>query len=348
MIEIDGSQGEGGGQVLRTALTLSMITGQPFRIANIRANRPKPGLMRQHLASLRAAAAISGAKVEGDALGSTSLAFEPGRIQPGVYDFHVGTAGSSTLVLQTVVPALLYAPGQSVVHVSGGTHNPKAPPAEFLQRAYGRAMADMGAQLEFHLERAGFYPAGGGAVRATVQPLQEWRQLNLIERGERREAYAESLVAAVPAGVASRELESVAKAMGWTDQQLRFQPLPNDWGPGNALLLTLDHEHVTEVFVAFGEKARRAEEVARDAVAQARRYIASGAAVSEHLADQLLVPMALAGGGSFTMDVVSQHSLTNAEVIARFLPVDIAFARDERSSTCTVRARPSARIGTGR
>ena len=186
MIEIDGSQGEGGGQVLRTALTLSMITGQPFRISNIRANRSKPGLMRQHLASVKAAAEISGAKVEGDALGSTSLSFVPGAIKAGVYEFQIGTAGSSTLVLQTVVPALLYAPGESVVRVSGGTHNSKAPPAEFLQRAYGRAMADMGAQVEFHLERTGFYPAGGGAVRATVKPLAAWRHLALDARGERR------------------------------------------------------------------------------------------------------------------------------------------------------------------
>jgi RNA 3'-terminal phosphate cyclase (ATP) len=292
--------------------------------------------MRQHLASVKAATAVSGATVEGDALGSTALQFVPGAIKAGTYEFSIGTAGSSTLVLQTVVPALLYAPGQSVVHVSGGTHNSKAPPAEFLQRAYGRALSDMGAQVDFRLERAGFYPAGGGAVRATIHPLQGWRKLSLEARGERREAYAESLVAAVPAGVASRELDCVAKAMGWADDQLRFQPLPNDWGPGNALLITLDHEHVTEVFVAFGEKARRAEEVARDVVAQARRYIASGAAVSEHLADQLLVPAALAGGGSFTMDVVSQHTLTNAEVIQRFLPVTISFEREERHATCRV------------
>lgn len=337
MIEIDGSQGEGGGQVLRTALTLSMITGQPFRISDIRAKRSKPGLMRQHLASVRAAAEISGAKVEGDLLGSTSLTFAPGGIKAGMYEFQIGTAGSSTLVLQTVVPALLYAQGESVVRVSGGTHNSKAPPAEFLQRAYGRAMADMGAQVEFHLERTGFYPAGGGAVRAAVKPLAAWRPLALEARGERREAYAESLVAAVPAGVAKRELDCVASAMGWSGEQLRFKTLPDNWGPGNALLITLDHEHATEVFVAFGEKARRAEEVARDAVAQARRFIASGAAVSEHLADQLLVPMALAGGGSFTMDVLSQHTRTNAEVIARFLPVSITFGKRDACSYCEIK-----------
>lgn len=336
MIEIDGSQGEGGGQVLRTALTLSMITGQPFRVSNIRAKRPKPGLMRQHLASVKAATEVCGAQVTGAELGSCGLEFRPGAIKAGEYEFQIGTAGSSTLVLQTVVPALLYAKGPSVVRVSGGTHNSKAPPAEFLQRAYGRAMADMGAQVEFHMARAGFYPAGGGAMRATVQPLQTWRQLALVARGERCEAYAESLVAAVPAGVAKRELDCVASAMGWSGDQLRFRNLPDSWGPGNALLLTLDHEHVTEVFVAFGEKARRAEEVARDAVAQARRYIASGAAVSEHLADQLLVPMALAGGGRFTMDVLSQHTRTNAEVIGMFLPVQVKFSKEGNLHVCTV------------
>lgn len=338
MIEIDGSQGEGGGQVLRTALTLSMITGQPFRVSNIRARRAKPGLMRQHLASVKAAAAVCGAQVSGAELGSCALEFHPGAIKAGAYEFQIGTAGSCTLVLQTVVPALLYAPGPSTVRVSGGTHNSKAPPAEFLQRAYGRVLAALGAQVEFHLERAGFYPAGGGAMRATVQPLQAWRQLALRERGERRAAFAESLVAAVPAGVAKRELDCVASAMGWSGEQLRFQNLPDSWGPGNALLLTLEHEHVTEVFVAFGEKARRAEEVARDAVAEARRYIASGAAVGEHLADQLLLPMALAGGGSFTLDVLSQHTLTNAEVIGRFLPVKLAFSKEGNRSVCQIGA----------
>ncbi|XLZ69088.1 RNA 3'-terminal phosphate cyclase [Massilia sp. SR12] len=338
MIEIDGSQGEGGGQVLRTALTLSMITGQPFRVSNIRAKRPKPGLMRQHLASVKAAAEVCGARVIGAELGSCALEFQPGAIKAGEYEFQIGTAGSSTLVLQTVVPALLYAPGPSTVRVSGGTHNSKAPPAEFLQRAYGRALASMGARVEFEMARAGFYPAGGGIMRATVQPLQAWRQLALVERGERRAAYAESLVAAVPGTVAERELDCVARAMGWSGEQLRFHKLPDSWGPGNALLLTLEYEHVTEVFVAFGEKARRAEEVARDAVAQARRYIASGAAVSEHLADQLLVPMALAGGGSFTLDVVSQHTRTNAEVIGRFLPVSATFNQGAQASICRIHA----------
>lgn len=336
MIEIDGSKGEGGGQVLRTALTLSMITGQPFRIANIRANRSKPGLMRQHLAAVTAAAAISGARVEGAAIGSQTLQFLPGPIKAGDYRFDIGSAGSSTLVLQTVLPALLYADSPSVVTVCGGTHNPKAPPAEFLQRAYGRAMAAIGAQIDIRLERYGFYPAGGGVVCASVQPLQGWKRLDLMQRGERREGFAEAFTAGIPPAVGRRELEIIGPAFAWGEEQLRMRQLPDGWGPGNALLLTLEHEHVTEVFVGFGEKQLRAETLAKQVVQAARSYLASGAAVSEHLADQLMLPMALAGGGSFTVDTVSEHSRTNGEIIQRFLPVQVRFRADGKRSICEI------------
>lgn len=328
MIEIDGSKGEGGGQVLRTALSLSMITQQPFRIANIRANRSKPGLMRQHLAAVTAAARISGARVEGGAIGSQALQFSPGPVVAGEYRFDIGSAGSSTLVLQTVLPALLYADGPSTVTVSGGTHNPKAPPAEFLQRAYGRAMAAMGAQVDIRLERYGFYPAGGGIVCARVQPLQGWQRLDLLERGQRLDGYAEAFTAGIPPSVGRRELDVIGPAFAWDGEQLRMRQLPDAWGPGNALLLTLEHEHATEVFVGFGEKQLRAETLAKQLVQAARAYLASGAAVSEHLADQLLLPMALAGGGSFSVDVLSEHARTNGEIIRLFLPVQVTFRPD--------------------
>jgi RNA 3'-terminal phosphate cyclase (ATP) len=339
MIELDGSQGEGGGQVLRTSLSLSMITGQPVRIVNIRANRSKPGLMRQHLVAVQAAAEVCGADISQVQVGAQTLEFKPGRIRGGNYTFAIGTAGSSMLVLQTLLPALLYADKPSTVTVSGGTHNPKAPPAEFLQRAYGRAMADMGAQIDIRLERHGFYPAGGGIVSATVQPCAQLRQIALLAPGARRAGYAESFIAAVPYVVAQRELDTVGKAMGWSGEQLRPRQLPDKHGPGNALLITLDSEHVTEVFAAFGEKSVPAETVAKQAVQDARFYMASGAAVSEHLADQLMLPMALAGGGKFTVDRVSLHARTNADVIAHFLPADIAFEDEERHSVCTITVR---------
>jgi RNA 3'-terminal phosphate cyclase (ATP) len=339
MIELDGSTGEGGGQILRSALTLSMITGQPFHIRNIRANRPKPGLMRQHLAAVRAAATICDAEVTDADVGSTGLTFTPRCIKGGVYEFAIGTAGSATLVLQTLMPALLYADVPSVVKVSGGTHNPKAPPAHFIEHAYVRALEAMGAQIDFELKRFGFYPAGGGEVSAAVWPCARLRQLHVTERGALRAAHAEAYVAALPLAVAQRELECVRKALRWSEAQLIAHPLANDEGPGNALVIVLESEHVTEVFSSVGEKRRRAEDVAGDAVLEAQRYLASGAAVGEHLGDQLMLPLALAGGGSYTLDHVSQHAITNAEVIAQFLPVHVTFDAGERRSLCTIAAR---------
>jgi RNA 3'-terminal phosphate cyclase (ATP) len=338
MIELDGSSGEGGGQILRTALTLSMITGRPFRIDNIRARRARPGLMRQHLAAVQAAKEVCGASVTSAALGSQTLQFLPGNIRAGDYGFAIGSAGSCTLVLQTVVLALLYAETPSTVQVRGGTHNPMAPPAQFLQRAYGRVMAAMGAELGVELRRFGFYPAGGGHLVAQVQPCRALRQIELTERGEQRAAYAESFIAGVPVGVARRELECVGTAMGWDESQLLLRGLPGEQGPGNALLITLEHEHVTQVFAGVGEKIISAENVVKTALQEARRFLASGAAVAEHLADQVMLPMALAGGGRFTVDRVSQHARTNAAVIERFLPVRVTFESGETRSTCIVKA----------
>jgi RNA 3'-terminal phosphate cyclase (ATP) len=337
MIELDGAAGEGGGQILRTSLVLSMITGKAFRIRRIRANRPKPGLMRQHLVAVQAAARICGATVTHAELGSTELSFVPGRIVPGDYEFAIGTAGSCTLVLQTLTLALLHAEAPSTVRISGGTHNAMAPPVEFLQRAYRPLLEAMGAQVDFTLHRHGFYPAGGGIVVASIAPCRQLHPIELLERGVRRNGYAEAFVAGIPASVGQRELACIGPRMGWDESQLRLEVLPHEQGPGNAVLLTLEHEHVTEVFAGFGAKMVRAETVADEALKEARAYIASGAAVGEHLADQLMLPMALAGGGRFTASTVSRHAVTNAEVIGRFLPVEIGFEHGERRSTCIVR-----------
>jgi RNA 3'-terminal phosphate cyclase (ATP) len=338
VIELDGAHGEGGGQILRSALTLSMITGQPFCIRNIRANRPKPGLMRQHLAAVQAAAQVSGATVSGAEAGSQALSFEPGELRGGRYAFAIGSAGSCTLVLQTLLPALLRADAASEISISGGTHNAMAPPVQFLQRAYGRALADMGAEIDIRLKRYGFYPAGGGLVEASVAPCAQLRRIALPERGQRRHGYAESFIAGVPARVATRELEVIGVGMGWDAERLLHRGLPGEQGPGNALLVTLEHEHTTEVFAAFGEKTVRAEVVARNALQEVREFLASGAAVGEYLGDQLMLPMALAGGGSFTVHRVSQHALSNAAVIERFLPVRFTFTPSAGMSTCVVAA----------
>ncbi|MCC2963640.1 RNA 3'-terminal phosphate cyclase [Massilia sp. IC2-278] len=339
MIELDGAAGEGGGQILRTSLALSMITGQPFRIRNIRANRSKPGLMRQHLVAVQAAQQVSNAAVTGAAVGASELTFIPGAIAAGDYDFAIGTAGSCTLVLQTVVLALLHADQPSTIRISGGTHNAMAPPVQFLQRAWLPLLARMGAEVGIDLLRYGFYPAGGGVVTASVQPCARLAPLACIERGAFVEGYAEAFFAGVPSNVGSRQLAQVGAALGWEGRQLRLRGLPAEQGPGNALLLTLAYERHTEVFAAFGARGITAEAVADVALAEAQAYIASGAAVGEHLADQLMLPLALAGSGRFTLSTVSGHAATNAAVIERFLPVTVGFERGAQSSTCIVAPR---------
>ena len=323
MIELDGAHGEGGGQILRTSLTLSMITGRPFRIRNIRAKRAKPGLMRQHLVAVQAAAKVCDAIVVGDSVGSQELIFTPRAIQGGHFEFAIGTAGSCTLVLQTVIPALLFAGQASTIEISGGTHNPMAPTAQFLLRAYCPLLKKMGAELEIELVRHGFYPAGGGILRARVQPVPHLLPIDLLAPGERRACYAEAITAGIPPGVGIKELQRARELTGWSDDALRMRQLDGGQGPGNAFLLTVESEQVTEVFSSIGEKQVRAQEVVERAVREMQRYLASGAAVGEHMADQLMLPLALAGGGSFTTDHLSQHAITNAEVIALFLPVDV-------------------------
>lgn len=319
LVELDGSHGEGGGQILRSALTLSMITGIPFRLERIRARRSKPGLLRQHLTAVQAAAQICGARVEGASLGSLALNFVPGPIRGGDYRYAIGTAGSCTLVLQTVLPALWFADAPSTVTVSGGTHNPAAPPVDFLQHAWVPLLRRMGVDMEIELVRHGFFPAGGGEVRAQVAPVQSLQVLDLCERGEFQGSTAVAVVAGVPVDVAKRELSVVQAALPEAEGELRV--LSSREGPGNALLLLERYAQVTEVIVAFGERGLPAEKVAETALREVGVYRNSHAAVGEHLADQLVLPLALAGQGSFTTTTLSSHLRTNMQVVQKFLPV---------------------------
>lgn len=320
-IELDGSHGEGGGQILRTALSLSMITGIPFAIERIRAGRKKPGLLRQHLTAVQAAAQVCGAEVEGATLGSQRLRFKPGPVRGGDYRHAIGSAGSCTLVLQTVLPALWFADGPSTLRVSGGTHNPAAPPADFLIRCWQPLLQRMGVTLDIQLLRHGFYPAGGGEVLASTAPVDTWQPLHLDTRGDLHRQSAIGIVAGIPADVAKREMQRAASQLGVLDEELRV--LPSNEGPGNALLVVQDYANITEVFCAFGERGVPSETVADRAAREARLFRDSGATVGEHLADQLLLPMALAGQGSFTTPVLSSHLKTNCRTIEAFLPVQI-------------------------
>ncbi|TSA41105.1 MAG: RNA 3'-terminal phosphate cyclase [Methylococcaceae bacterium] len=322
-IIINGSLGEGGGQILRTALSLSMCTGQAFHINAIRGNRKKPGLMRQHLTAVQAAAQICHADVQGDWVGSQELFFKPEQIQGGQYSFSIGTAGSCILVLQTVLPALLMATEPSHLILEGGTHNPMSPPFHFLQRAFLPLLQRMGAAIEVSLERYGFYPAGGGRLQIHITPRGRLAEVHVPDRGMLIKAYAESVVAALPRHIAERELAHIQHELGWHDEQLQLLDIAPHQGPGNVVLLTLEHEHVTEVFTAFGEKGVSAEAVAAKVLNASRHYQTSCAAVDQYLADQLLLPMALAGGGSFTTTAWSLHASTNACIIKQYLPIKI-------------------------
>ena len=321
MLTIDGSQGEGGGQILRTSLALAMVTGQAFRIERVRAGRQKPGLLRQHLTAANAAAAICSAEVDGAAIGSNQLTFKPGKVVGGTHKFGVGSAGSTMLVLQTILPALMIADGPSTITFEGGTHNPFAPPLDFVGRAFLPLIKRMGPSAEIAFERAGFYPAGGGRFSVSVTPVaqSQLRPFQLDERGETKRCVATAIVAGLSGDIAKRELAKVRESIGWTDGELKIRQLPADWGPGNLLMLEIESEHITEVFTSFGMRGVTAEAVAEDAVRQARSYLVANAPVGPCLADQLMLPLAMAGAGSFVTSTLTRHSTTNVEVIARFL-----------------------------
>lgn len=330
MITIDGSQGEGGGQILRTSLALSAITGTPVTITNVRAKRPKPGLQRQHLVAVLAAARVCGGQVEGAELGSRQLTLHPQQPIAGDYRFDIGSAGSCTLVLQTVLPILLHADGPSTVTITGGTHNGMAPPVEFLAESFLPVLHRVGISASLELQRHGFYPAGGGAIRATIQPAFGKNggtvPFELLERGKAIDRRAEVLIANLPAHVASREAQAVKHGLHWSHDEVDEREVRAD-GPGNAIIARLRHANLTTVVSAFGELRKPAEKVAQEVVKQIRRHSEAGVPVCEHLADQLLLPLALGAGGRFRTVAPSDHTTTNAAIIAMFLGEVVTMAQ---------------------
>lgn len=324
VIALDGSMGEGGGQILRTALGLSAVTGRPFVIERIRAKRAKPGLLRQHLAGVRAVAALCGAEVEGASLHASSLRFVPGPIRTGAFTADIGSAGSCGLVLQALLPALLSAPGQVEFTISGGTHNDASPPAPFLEHALLPILRRMGARLALEVVAAGFYPAGGGRYRVTSLPSR-LSPIQLLDDGPAERISATALVSNLPESIARRELEVCASALALPPERLHAGSLASP-GPGNVVVLRARRGGVDEVFTGFGAKGVPAEAVAGAACRALRSWEDGGAPVGEHLADQLLVPLALASGGAFVTGPPSEHTTTNAEVVSRFLPVSVTFS----------------------
>ncbi|WP_394846015.1 RNA 3'-terminal phosphate cyclase [Pendulispora brunnea] len=324
MLTIDGSMGEGGGQLLRSSLALSLLTSTPFQITKIRAGRARPGLMRQHLAAVHAATEIGRARTEGAAMGSTELTFHPNGIHSGDYTFAIGGAGSTTLVFQTILlPLLLGGKAPSTLTFEGGTHNPMAPPFDFLERTFLPVLATLGARVDIRLERHGFYPAGGGVWTATVHPTTELAHLELLHRGEVRARHATALIAQIAPAIALRELDTLCNLLSWEREDSKPTVVRHSHGPGNALLATIACDHVIEVITGFGERGVRAETVAEGVAREVARYLAANVPVGEHLADQLLLPMALGAGGTIRTVKPSMHCLTQIELVKMFLGLSI-------------------------
>jgi RNA 3'-terminal phosphate cyclase (ATP) len=326
MIELDGSFGEGGGQILRTSLALSIVTGKPFRIHKIRAKRKSPGLQPQHLMAVRAAARVGLAETIGDALHSQTLEFSPQGLQTGTHHFAIGTAGSASLVFQTVLPPLMRAEAPSRIVIDGGTHNEHAPPFEFLDKAFLPLIRRLGPDVALTLERYGFYPRGGGRLVAEIIPRGALKPFDLADTFKMCKRFARALVVHLPASIAERELAALQRRLDWNREEMEIAASANAFGAGNVLTAELQQDELTEVFSAIGRLGRRAEEVAKAVADEVAAYLDIGAPVGLYLCDQLLMPLAIAGGGSFVTGSLSQHAETNLSVISRFLPV--TFAKD--------------------
>lgn len=309
----------GGGQMLRTALSLSMLTGQPFRMTAIRGQRSRPGLMRQHLTCVKASAAICEGSAEGAEIGSTELVFRPGRIRGGDYHFAIGTAGSTGLLFQTLLPALLHADHPSTLRLEGGTHNPLAPPFEFLDRVFLPALRRMGAEASLCLLESGFAPAGGGTITAAIPPCPQLAPCDFRDRGALQALRIRVPIRNLPITIAERIRDAALTRLPDADAAIDHrEPGP---GRGVCCLVEAAFEHAAELTSAFGEQGVSSERVGNRAAKVMADYLGTGAVVGRCLADQLLLPMALAGSGVFLTMGVDDHVPTNIRVIETFLPV---------------------------
>lgn len=335
-IHIDGSMGEGGGQILRSSLALSLITGKSLSIEKIRANRERPGLRRQHLTALDAATQVGQCHTCDARVGTTELVFEPNGIRGGEHVFDIKTAGSTTLTLQAILPALILAKEPSKVTLIGGTHNPMAPPFDFLQHVFFPIINRLGPKVDAKLIRYGFYsgrgrhgsdPLGRGEFQVEIQPVEKLQPLHLLDRGEIRSQGAKILIANLPSHIAEREKKTVLEMTGWKKSMVSIEEIDAS-EPGNAVMLHAESKIVSERCTGFGELGVRAEKVARRAVKEFLRYLESGVPVGEHLADQLMLPLGIAawqgaGQSQFVTLPLTSHSTTHIEILKRFLEIEI-------------------------
>ena len=318
MISVDGSEGGGGGQMVRNSCALSLVTGEPFRITNIRAKRSKPGLMRQHVTAVEAACAISGSECSELVVGGSELEFRPGRVVPGEYRFAVGTAGSTGLVLQTILMPLALAGAPSRLILQGGTHNVHAPPFDFIERSFLPIINRMGPTVSARLVRHGFYPRGGGRIEIDIMPAP-LRPIECIDRGALVEVRGQAVFASLPFGISERMLACARRNLSdWPDEAFSVRELPGDQGPGVILMLEAAYANVAEMVSGFGQLGVPAERLAKASAGRMSGYLETSAFAGPYLADQLVLPFALAGSGAFTTVKPSQHMLTAVDLAMRF------------------------------
>lgn len=324
MIRIDGSYGEGGGQILRTALGLSCLFGKTFRIENIRRGRKQPGLMPQHLAAVRAAQLLSGASVSGDNPGSLDLTFSPGPVKGGEIRIDIGTAGSTLLVLQTLLPALAFSGQRASVILTGGTHVPFSPSYHYVAGVLLPVLKGLGIDVNLSIDTYGFYPKGGGKIRAEVAPLKTVRALQSVERGRMRRLTGLSGTQNLPISIAERQRDALLKKLSChipdTTASVGVTEAPGR-GQGTFVFIMAETEHSFAGFTALGERGKPAEAVGEEAAGELLGYVTSGAALDRHLPDQLVPFLALCSEESvFTTASVIRHLLTNLWAVRLFHP----------------------------
>ncbi len=343
MIELDGSEGEGGGQILRSALTLSILTGRPFKLINIRANRSKPGLQPQHLMCVRAASTISNGNYKGGSVGSAVLYFEPGAVKSGKYTFSIGTAGATSLVLQTIyLPLALRCDQPSEIIITGGTHNQHAPCYHFLETTWAAYMGRLGISIELEMIRPGFYPRGGGEIRAIVHPCSRVNGLTLTSCPELTTAGGFSAYAGLPESVGRRQARRLS--MRLKSQGVESHIPLEEWeaaNPGTVAAIIFRQAPVPPFFFGLGERGKPAEAVADDAADEAIAFRDAKCPVDPHSADQLLLPLVFSPDASaYRTSEVTRHLTTNIETVRKFVDRMIEVDGEERDhGTVQVAAR---------
>lgn len=337
MIVLDGSEADASGPTLRAALSLSILTRTPFRLEKIRRGREKAGLAPDEVALVRAAQAVSSAEVAGAEARSELLTFKPRTVQGGPFEFSGHRSDGIGATILTLLPALLRAASPSTVLVEGATYHPSAPSFEFLSRSYLPIVSRMGGAVKLTLERPGFAPQGGARVRLDVTP-SSLGALELEERGDLVQKRATVVSASLPPAITDRELRILRDRLNLGRDGADRSEHPEEVGVGNAIVVTFEHQNITSVFASFGGKNARAEEVAEHAIGPALRHLESRGAVSERLAEELLVPMAMGRGGVFTTSEPSAATETVVSVLRAFLGGDVEIdTGDERTWTVTMR-----------